>query len=217
MGAIDGTHVEILAPPVADLNHPPHVYINRKGKYSINVMLISDANNKIIACNARFPGSVHDSAIWQVSSIRAHLQHRFENGDNTSHLLGDSGYPLEPWLFTPFLNPHNEQETAYNNDLTSTRNVIERTNGILKGRFRCLSRHRTLMYHPIRAANIIYTCCTLHNMAINAGIQLEDADLALPIPENDAVNDIAPVMINRNIFQLGRETRAEYIINNYNF
>lgn len=41
VGAIDGTHVEILAPPMNDVEYPPFVYINRKGKYSINVMLIS--------------------------------------------------------------------------------------------------------------------------------------------------------------------------------
>lgn len=41
IGAVDGTHVEIVAPPITDVLHPPVVYINRKGKYSINVMLVS--------------------------------------------------------------------------------------------------------------------------------------------------------------------------------
>lgn len=40
VGVIDGTHVDIIAPPVADIDHPPFVYINRKGKHSINVMLV---------------------------------------------------------------------------------------------------------------------------------------------------------------------------------
>ncbi|CAG9862689.1 unnamed protein product, partial [Phyllotreta striolata] len=39
IGAIDGTHVEILATPMNDNEHPPFVYINRKGKHSINTML----------------------------------------------------------------------------------------------------------------------------------------------------------------------------------
>ncbi|GLV44718.1 uncharacterized protein CBL_20629 [Carabus blaptoides fortunei] len=102
LGVIDGTHVEILAPPVADDQHPPFVYINRKGKHSINVMLISDSDTNIIGCNARYPGSVHDAAIWQMSNIKNYLRNEYENGDKLSHLLGDSGYPLEPWLFTPF-------------------------------------------------------------------------------------------------------------------
>lgn len=70
LGAIDGTHVEIIAPSVNDLEYPPFVYINRKGRHSINVMLICDANNIIISINARYPGSVHDVAILQLSEIR---------------------------------------------------------------------------------------------------------------------------------------------------
>jgi len=40
LGVIDGTYVEIISPPVTDDNHPLFVYINRKGKHSINVMLV---------------------------------------------------------------------------------------------------------------------------------------------------------------------------------
>lgn len=96
LGAIDGTHVEIISPPVTDEDHPPFVYINRKGKHSINVMLICDSNGKIIGYSARFPGSVHDAAIWQISSIRRFLKRNYEDGDQQTPLIGDSGYPLEP-------------------------------------------------------------------------------------------------------------------------
>ncbi|KAK4882999.1 hypothetical protein RN001_006318 [Aquatica leii] len=89
VGAIDGTHVEIQAPPQTDEEHPPFVYLNRKGRLSINVMLISDANAKIIGCSARFPGSVHDSAIWQMSQIKNYLRSQYEeHGNKSSHLIG---------------------------------------------------------------------------------------------------------------------------------
>ena len=81
IGIIDGTHVEIVAPPKTDVNHPPFVYINRKGKYSINVMVISDSNHCIIGCDARYPGSVHDASVWRVSSIRDFLQRQYNEGD----------------------------------------------------------------------------------------------------------------------------------------
>ena len=40
IGAIDGTHVEIVAPPATDEENPPFVFINRKGRHSMNVMLV---------------------------------------------------------------------------------------------------------------------------------------------------------------------------------
>ncbi|XP_044750692.1 putative nuclease HARBI1 isoform X2 [Coccinella septempunctata] len=208
LGAVDGTHVEILAPPENDINHPPYVYINRKGKHSINVMLISDVDCRILAVNARFPGSVHDSAVWQMSSIRNHLQLQHEAGHTNMLLIGDSDYPLEPWLFTPIAIPRNIQEEIFNRKLSSLRNTIERTNGILKGRFRCISRLRTVMYHPTQAAKIIYSCCVLHNICKAANMIDEDIEMR---DENDDL--VGGGNVDVSIHQRGIEARNHYIRN----
>jgi len=51
--------------------------------------------------------------------------------------IGDSGYALRPWLMTPLNNPDpNTPEGRYNEWFTKTRSLIERTNGLLKMRFR---------------------------------------------------------------------------------
>ncbi|CAL1672498.1 unnamed protein product [Lasius platythorax] len=208
LGAIDGTHVEIIAPSVNNLEHPPFVYINRKGKHSINVMLICDANNIIIGINARYPGSVHDAAIWQVSEIRNYL----------SFLISDSGYGLEPWLLTPYANfEEGSPEEQYNMMHKSTRNVIERTNGILKSRFCCLSRHCVLNYHPAKAAYIIYSCAVLHNIAIRAKFHLDDYDEInenYEIDENDELAHPNPD-VNEDIHvHAGRRIRNLYVQQN---
>lgn len=57
-------------------------------------------------------------------------------------------------------------EQAYNNSHKSTRNVIERLNGVLKGRFRCLLKHRVLHYDPATSARIVNACAILHNICI---------------------------------------------------
>lgn len=81
-------------------------------------------------------------------------------------ILGDSGYPLEPWLLTPIENADiNTPEGQYTQAHIKARNCIERCFGVLKQRFRCLLKHRILHYDPVRAAKIIYSCVVLHNIS----------------------------------------------------
>lgn len=47
---------------------------------------------------------------------------------------------------------------------------MERTIGLLKGRFRCLLVHRVLNYHPDKVARIVIACCILHNICNRAGL-----------------------------------------------
>lgn len=58
----------------------------------------------------RWPGSVHDSTIFDNSMLRA----RFENQEfGTCVLLGDGGYPCRSYLMTPLLNQRTESEKRY--------------------------------------------------------------------------------------------------------
>jgi len=59
---------------------------------------------------ADWPGSTNDSRILAMSA----LQERFEMGDYRGRLLGDSGYPIKRWLFTPVLTPNTPADNAYN-------------------------------------------------------------------------------------------------------
>ena len=54
VGAIDGCHIEINAPPQ---NHED--YFNRKQRYSVNLQAIVDANLKVIHATVGYPGSIH--------------------------------------------------------------------------------------------------------------------------------------------------------------
>ncbi|XP_035224968.1 putative nuclease HARBI1 [Stegodyphus dumicola] len=136
IGAIDCTHVKIVAPPRNDSTCPEHIFVNRHYSHSINVQMICDANQKIISCNAKFPGSTHDAFIWRTSAVRRIMQ-EISSAENTTWLLGDSGYPLEEGLLTPRLDSlENSPDQRYNVALCKTRNVIERCFGVLKSRFR---------------------------------------------------------------------------------
>ncbi|KAJ8972416.1 hypothetical protein NQ317_011061 [Molorchus minor] len=84
----------------------------------------------------KFSRDPHDSYIWRMSQVQAELERCFNNGDHNSWLLGDSGYPQQPWLMTPILHPiAGTLEEQYNNSHAPARNCIERCFGVLKGDF----------------------------------------------------------------------------------
>jgi hypothetical protein len=173
IGLIDCTHVAIV-PPSED----EHLYVNRKHYHSINVQLICDLDMRILNVFANHPGFTHDSFIWQNSRCNIVLHNLYHRTQRCFFLLGDSGYPLRPWLLTPFRgNPDpGTLEAEYNSRHKQTRSLIERCNGELKMRWRCLLKDRILHYHPIKACKMIKACTVLHNMCIE--INLEDEDIS---------------------------------------
>jgi hypothetical protein len=50
-----------------------------------------DSDLKILSVNARYPGSVHDSAVYMMSAVKRILHQRYADGDRSTWLLGDSG------------------------------------------------------------------------------------------------------------------------------
>jgi len=83
---------------------------------------------------------------------------------------------LEPWCITPILGNHqvNSPEHRFNKTHKRARCTVERCIGVLKQRWRCLLKDRTLHYKPTRASKIIITCAFLHNVAIHNNIELPD-------------------------------------------
>ncbi|GLV33469.1 hypothetical protein CBL_20206, partial [Carabus blaptoides fortunei] len=79
-------------------------------------------------------------------------------------VTGDSAYPQLQYLFIPVQNPNTQAEQRYNSSQIKTRNVVERTFGMWKGRFRCLSI--SLNCKLRKTMRIIATTAVLHNIAI---------------------------------------------------
>ncbi|KAI5631742.1 DDE superfamily endonuclease domain-containing protein [Phthorimaea operculella] len=153
-----------------DMYGIPHT-LGAKGYYSINCQMICDAKSRITSVNPNFPGSTHDAAIWQSSNVHQYLKDQYVDHRPMEWLLGDKGYPLLPWLMTPLAEVGaGTPEERYNKMHSHARVVIEMTFGRLKNIFRCLNRHRTLHYSPEKAAKIVISCCTIHNILIWSGI-----------------------------------------------
>lgn len=81
--------------------------------------------------------------------------------------LGDSGYPLEPWCITPYRSPEeNSLEAQFNEVHSKARSTVERTIGILKGRWKILSNDKRSRYSPEKIALFGNACAALHNLCI---------------------------------------------------
>lgn len=158
MGTIDCTHVKINSPG----GRLAESFRCRKGYFSINVQVVSDAKLKIRNIIVRWPGSVHDSTIFNNSPLCAQMESGlYEN----FFLLGDSGYFCKRFLLTPILNPCTNAEQNYNRSHITTRNTVERCIGVWKRRFPCIQKGIT-MRKMDTILKVIVATAVLHNMAI---------------------------------------------------
>ena len=139
-GLIDGSQVPIWGP------HPPAneaVFVNRKGYHAINCQIVCDSEMKIFSFDARYPGSSHDAFVMRNSEVFE----KFNSGLMPNcWILGDSGYPINDWLLTPYINPVGEAQARYNAAHKRARSAVERTIGVWKMRWRCLTKPN--MFEP---------------------------------------------------------------------
>ncbi|KAM7297582.1 putative nuclease HARBI1 [Ixodes scapularis] len=87
---------------------------------------------------------------------------------------------------TPIRAPKDQPELDYNEALTKTRQVIERTFGLLKSRFRCLDKSGGfLQYRPKICCKIIVACVVLHNYCMRHHVSLNEPLVGLSYDEEE--------------------------------
>ncbi|XDV16252.1 hypothetical protein PO909_016048 [Leuciscus waleckii] len=124
-----------------------------------------DCTHVHIQAPLKWPGSVHDARILRESALYRDLQTNQPDGI----ILGDSAYPLLPWLMTLFLTANTPAQARFNTAHCRARCAIERLNGVLKRRFACLNYLRA---EPQKACNITLACIVLHNIATKRNVPL---------------------------------------------
>lgn len=114
-------------------------YCNRKKYFSINLQAVVDSQMQFINVYCDEPGSLHDARVLRRSPLYnvANENKEMLFPQNT-FIIGDSAYPSLSWLVPPFRNNGHltPQQTEFNYMLSSTRMIVEKTFGLLKGRFR---------------------------------------------------------------------------------
>uniref|UniRef100_A0A2M4CZJ2 Putative nuclease HARBI1 n=1 Tax=Anopheles darlingi TaxID=43151 RepID=A0A2M4CZJ2_ANODA len=158
--AIDCTHIKIVNPG----KDPKRVYRNKKGFYSLNVLLACDHELVFRSVEAKYPGAYQDGFIWNISALRQKMYEDYERGERP-RLVGDAAFPQDYILFTPYRNAvPGSREELYNQKHKQAKSIIDRAIALLKTRFRCLLGTKELFYVPKKAATIVNVCVALHNI-----------------------------------------------------
>ena len=176
---------------------------NRKGYFSLNVQAVCDTKLMFTNVVCRWPGSTHDSCIFDNSALCS----QFKNGLIDGILLGDGGYPCRHYLMTPVVNPTTSKERRYNRAHIATHGTVERMSGLRKSRFQCISiPSRTSLKNTLV---IVVAIACIHNFAQNKGHFIEFESSITEINENIAVSrnnsvagNVAKQQIIDNFFNL---------------
>lgn len=193
-GAVDATHVKILAPPGRDMAADFH---NRKGFFSILLQAIVDHEGMFLDIFAGMPGSVNDKRLIRNSGFYRRVQARTVlvtpsvviNDGFILHpyILGDAGYMLQPWCMVPYSGRSlSLGESAYNAAHTRGRIIVEQAFGLLKGKWRILSVG--IQSEHEWAPQIVHACTILHNILMARADQEIDENLA----QRTALEPIGP-------------------------
>eukprot|EP01018_Ginkgo_biloba_P016929 Gb_05153 [translate_table: standard] len=149
-GAIDVTHIRFQLPR----NESSSDSYDRDHHYSMVLQAIVDSNMHFLDVFTGWYGSTNDARLLRNSSF----YRLCEGGERLNgpsiciglsnmreYISGDGGYPLLPWLITPFGGVLTNSQREFHFNLSSTRIIVERAFGRLKNCWRIL---HTKICHP---------------------------------------------------------------------
>lgn len=114
---------------------------------------------EILDVCCRWAGATHDALIFAKSK----LCEKLDDGEfgTDSIVLGDSAYGANYYICKPLHNAQTDAERRYQYAQIKTRNIAERTFGVLKNMFPCLAIGLEYPLHKVQ--DIIVACCILYN------------------------------------------------------
>jgi len=163
VGAIDGTYIPIRTP----VKKIRHTYVNRHDETAITLQGICDVKKRFIDCFTGVSSKLHDARVYDMSFIKEKVS---TMGDYY-HIIGDAAYPISINLLTPYNGNLTPMQANFNKHFCKARVKIENTFGLLKCRFRQLTKLD--MWSVILMSKFVISCCVLHNLCIEENNTLE--------------------------------------------
>lgn len=171
MGALDGKHVVMIAPPNSN-----SIFFNYKKSHSIVLMAICDADYKFIYVDVGCNGRRADGGVFNSCSFANALNSGALNLPDPRSLPGsdvvlpyvivaDNAFAMRQNLMKPFPGSNlTPSQRVFNYRLSRARRVIENAFGIMSAKFRVMRSPITL--DAAKTRQITLACCALHNMLI---------------------------------------------------
>lgn len=177
IGAIDRTHI-----PVAVPMNEAIVYTNKNQRRTHNVLAICDFDMRFTFVAAGCPGSAHDYLVFK--DARKKYGAIFPHPPLGKFYLVDLGYENEPGYLAPYRSAMYTEDPEerglkeiFNTNHASLRNVVERSFGVLKNKWRILFDIPN--YHQTKQSKIIVACMALHNFIRDNDVHDPDFSMAV--------------------------------------
>lgn len=173
IGAMDGKHIDIVPP--ADSGS---YYFNYKGKHSMVLLAIVDAEYRFLLVDFGTNGRVSDGGVLQntvfyekLITDNLHIPPPDDVCDNFTNVpyvfVADDAFPLRIDTLKPFRQGQldSPEKEVFNYRISRARHVVENVFGILSSRFRIF--HRSINLDPKNIEKVVIAACALHNFLIN--------------------------------------------------
>uniref|UniRef100_A0A671R801 DDE Tnp4 domain-containing protein n=1 Tax=Sinocyclocheilus anshuiensis TaxID=1608454 RepID=A0A671R801_9TELE len=179
IGAIDGKHVVLQAPP-----NSGSLYLNYKGTHSIVLLALVDAHYPFRVIDVGAFGRNSDGGVFS-RARPIWLKGSPEFGV-------DSAFSLQKHLMRPFPGQQlTTEKRVYNYRLSRARRVVENAFGILSNQWRVY--RRVMAVTPEKAEAIVKTTCILHNFLRIHGNKCEEEHAVRSSP-CDSQDSLQPVL-----------------------
>ncbi|KAF5443105.1 hypothetical protein F2P56_035693 [Juglans regia] len=167
IGAIDGTYIDACVPAEAT-----NAYLSCYQQVSQNVLAACDFDMKFTFIYAGWEGTAHDARLFMDALSRPGID--FPLPPEGYYYLVDSAFPCTLGFMPPYPRVRYHMSDRHSNSSfsgyqyyfnyrhSSLQNVIERTFGVLKKRFRILKSMNP--YKVTRLRYIIIACFVMHNI-----------------------------------------------------
>ena len=169
LGALDGKHVTIRAPPRSG-----STYFNYKHTFSIVLMALVDSDYRFLYVDVGCNGRISDGGVFAGCTLHDALERRTCHIPPPSPLpasdqlapytiVADAAFPLKEYITKPFPDRRlTDDKRIFNYRLSRARRVVENAFGILANRFQVLLKTIALQ-DTAKVEAVVLACCALHN------------------------------------------------------